>query len=76
MVCSVACVSSTESSVRSFTPPSIQRHSAVELCAHWTATHARDWQCAKYATFEVPIKRNLKVMKQLRAVVKVLRRPS
>lgn len=48
----------------------------VCVCVHWTATHARDWQRAKYATFEVPIKTNLKVMKQLRAVVKVLGRPS
>lgn len=76
MVCSVAGVSSTEFSVRSFTPPSIQRHSAVELCVHWTATHARDWQRAKCATFEVPIKMNPEVMKQLLAVVRVLRRPS
>lgn len=58
--------------------PSIQRHSAVEsrVCVRWTATHAKDWQCAKYAASEVPIKTNLRVMKQLRAVVKVSRRSS
>lgn len=46
------------------------------VCVHWTATHARDWQRAKCATLEVPIKMDLKVMKQLLAVVKVSRRPS
>ena len=67
MVCTVTGVSSTESSVRSFTPPHIRRHSTVELPAHWTPTHARHWHCAKYASFESPIKLDLLflLMKQL-----------
>lgn len=59
--------------------PSIQRHSAVEsrVCVYAGLQHMpKDWQCAKYATSEVPIKTNLGVMKQLRAVVKVSRRSS
>lgn len=48
---------------------------SCEFCAHWTAICARDWQRAKYATFEVPIKTNLKIMKQLCAVVEVWRGP-
>lgn len=59
--------------------PSIQRHSAVEsrVCVYAGLQHMpKDWQCAKYATTEVPIKTNLGVMKQLRAVVKVSRRSS
>lgn len=44
-------------------------------CAHWTVAHARDWQCANYASLHVPIKRNLKVIKQLFLVVQVLERP-
>lgn len=72
MVCCLAGVSFTESSVRSFTPPSLQRHSAAELRAHWTAAHARDWQCVNRVTLEAPIKTNFKEMKQLYRAVKKL----
>lgn len=53
MAGSVAGVSSAESSVRSFTPLPIQRHSAAEFLAQWTTPRARDWHCAKYASFDV-----------------------
>lgn len=45
-------------------------------CAHNGQQHMPETgSVRKYATCEVPIKKNLKVMKQLRAVVKVARRP-